>query len=227
MKTIEEYLALNYRATVQQDEDGDYIVRVDDLPGCVTHGSTPDEAFKNLEEAKRAWMESRIAVGLEIPEPRDVEEYSGRVLLRMPKFLHRRLAVQARDEGTSLNQYLVSLLSDASARENIDLRQSGVWVPMLGSSQWGLNAMNYVNAGWSEFYTPMGTCSMRYQNGMNYTMAANWLGARSQDPMRRHEALTTGQRPLGGVLDGLEESTTQEVTGEKGITISRNCPNGA
>jgi antitoxin HicB len=125
MKSIEDFLALNYAVTVHKDEDGDYVVRVDDLPGCVTHGSTPDEAFKNLEEAKRAWMESRIAMGLEIPEPRQVEEYSGRVLLRMPKWLHRRLAVQSRTEGVSLNQYVTSLLSDASARGEAGLRQHG------------------------------------------------------------------------------------------------------
>jgi predicted RNase H-like HicB family nuclease len=119
MKAIEDYLAQNYRTSVCRDEDGDYVVEVDDLPGCMSHGSTPDEAFQNLEEAKRAWMESRVAAGLQIPEPRQTEEYSGRILLRMPRWLHRRLAVQARVEGVSLNQHVVSLLSDTSARQEL------------------------------------------------------------------------------------------------------------
>ncbi|HYX16626.1 MAG TPA: toxin-antitoxin system HicB family antitoxin [Nostoc sp.] len=36
--------------------------------------------------------------------------YSG-ILLRMPKSLHRRLAENSEQEGVSLNQYIVSLLS--------------------------------------------------------------------------------------------------------------------
>lgn len=111
MKTVDEFLKLNYRESVYKDEDGDFVVVVDDLPGCVTHGATKAEAFENVEEAKRAWMESRVAAGLEIPRPRSREEYSGRVLVRMPRTLHRALSNQAQYEGVSLNQHIVSLLS--------------------------------------------------------------------------------------------------------------------
>jgi len=115
MRTVDQYLTLNYHKIVTRDEDGDYVVEVQELPGCAADGSTPNEAFTNLIEAMRSWIESRMAAGLEIPTPRD-EEYSGKLLLRMPKFLHRRLAQQAETEGTSLNQYVIALLSDASAR---------------------------------------------------------------------------------------------------------------
>lgn len=40
-------------------------------------------------------------------------DYSGRLLLRMPKTLHQRLAEAAEKEGVSLNQYIVFLLSNA------------------------------------------------------------------------------------------------------------------
>jgi predicted HicB family RNase H-like nuclease len=36
---------------------------------------------------------------------------SGKLLLRIPKSLHRRLAEKADRENVSLNQYIVSLLS--------------------------------------------------------------------------------------------------------------------
>jgi predicted RNase H-like HicB family nuclease len=138
MKAIEDFLALNYRISVYRDEDGDYVVEVDDLPGCVAHGSTPDEAFQDLQEAKRVWMESRIAAGLEIPEPRPIEDYSGRVLLRMPRWLHRRLAVQSHAEGASLNQHIVTLLSDASARQEMGLRQPVQASVVVGETSWPL-----------------------------------------------------------------------------------------
>jgi antitoxin HicB len=111
VKAVEEYLNLSYKASVYKDEDGDFVVEVGDLPGCVTHGTTVAEAFENLEEAKRVWMESRLAAGLEIPRPNNREKYSGRVLLRMPRSLHRALSNQAQQEGVSLNQHIVSLLS--------------------------------------------------------------------------------------------------------------------
>jgi predicted RNase H-like HicB family nuclease len=115
MKTVEYYLELNYKTSVYRDDEGNFVVEVDDLPGCVTDGRSPDEAFRNLEEAKHAWVESRLAAGLEVPEPRQIDEYSGKVLLRMPRSLHRRLVGQSAEEGVSLNQYVVSLLSYASA----------------------------------------------------------------------------------------------------------------
>ena len=46
------------------------------------------------------------------------ENYSGQFKLRIPKSLHRSLAEHARQEGISMNQYCVYLLSrnDAAAR---------------------------------------------------------------------------------------------------------------
>jgi antitoxin HicB len=114
MKPLEYYLSLNYRSSVYRDDEGDFIVEVPDLPGCAADGKTPDEAFNNLKSAMRSWIESRAAAGLEIPEPRSAEEYSGRLVIRMPKYLHERLSHQAGNEGVSLNQYMVSLLSEAS-----------------------------------------------------------------------------------------------------------------
>jgi len=45
------------------------------------------------------------------PLPSSDNSYSGKLLVRMPKSLHRRLAETAEREGVSLNQYIVSLLS--------------------------------------------------------------------------------------------------------------------
>jgi antitoxin HicB len=134
MKNLDYYLSLNYRKLVYQDEDGDYIVEVSDLPGCVSDGPTPAEAFENLRGAMSSWITSRIAAGLDVPEPKTVEDYSGRVLLRMPQFLHRRLAEQASTEGASLNQYMVSLLSDGSARVNSAVQTAPV--PVRVNAEW-------------------------------------------------------------------------------------------
>jgi predicted RNase H-like HicB family nuclease len=116
MSALDRYLALNYHKRLYQDDEGDWIVEVDDLPGCIADGKTPDEAVESSREAMRSWMESRMSSGLDIPEPSIADSYSGRILLRMPKYIHRRLAILAQQEGSSLNQYIVSLLSYGCAQ---------------------------------------------------------------------------------------------------------------
>jgi predicted RNase H-like HicB family nuclease len=73
MKTLEQYLTLPYTAIVTPDEDmsGEPCYRAEhpQLPGCMSHGKTPEEAIQNLEDAKRLYIETRLELGAEIPEP--------------------------------------------------------------------------------------------------------------------------------------------------------------
>ena len=52
------------------DEDGGYIADIPDLQACSAFGATPEEALKQLEEAKRAWLEAAKESGKKIPAPR-------------------------------------------------------------------------------------------------------------------------------------------------------------
>jgi predicted RNase H-like HicB family nuclease len=42
---------MDFKITIEQDEDGWYIVTVPALPGCVSQGKTEEEAKKNIAEA--------------------------------------------------------------------------------------------------------------------------------------------------------------------------------
>ena len=66
-----------------------------------------------IKDAQKLWLETAIEEGIEIPLPESMEEekYSGRILIRNPRYLHRKLKESARKEGVSLNTYIVSLLS--------------------------------------------------------------------------------------------------------------------
>lgn len=46
-----------------------------------------------------------------IPEPNSLEKYSGQFKLRIPKTLHMELAEKSKEEGISMNQYCLYLLS--------------------------------------------------------------------------------------------------------------------
>nr|WP_304306160.1 type II toxin-antitoxin system HicB family antitoxin [Bifidobacterium catenulatum] len=112
MKTLNDYMALPYRLEIVEDqEEGGYVVSYPDLPGCITCGDTIEEAMNNAKDAEKAWIEAALEEGMEINEPDSIEDYSGQFKLRIPKTLHRTLALRARKEGISMNQYCVYLLS--------------------------------------------------------------------------------------------------------------------
>ena len=52
------------------EEDGGYIAAIPDLEACSAFGSTPDEALKQVEHAKIAWLEAARAEGKSIPQPK-------------------------------------------------------------------------------------------------------------------------------------------------------------
>jgi len=52
------------------DEDGGYIADVPDLEACSAFGSTPEEALREVQVAKAAWLEAARTAGKPIPRPR-------------------------------------------------------------------------------------------------------------------------------------------------------------
>ena len=114
-KTIAHYLNLRYRITIEGEEKTGYFASITDLPGCIAEGETMDEALSNLEVARTLWIETAYSFDDVIPLPTSDNKYSGKFLLRVPPYLHQKLAESAQREGVSLNQYLVSLLSGRDA----------------------------------------------------------------------------------------------------------------
>lgn len=67
---LEYYLKLPYTIEIIPDEeDGGYVARIRELPGCLTQADTWEELFLMIEDAKRLWLESAIAHNELIPEP--------------------------------------------------------------------------------------------------------------------------------------------------------------
>ena len=116
MRTIDEYMKLPYRMEILPDShEGGYVVSYPDLRGCLSVGETIEEAIANAEDARREWLNAALEEGYPIPEPASTEEYSGQFKLRIPKSLHRQLALQSKREGISMNQYCLYLLSQNHA----------------------------------------------------------------------------------------------------------------
>ncbi len=51
-------------------EDEGYIADIPDLESCSAFGTSPEEALKEVEKAKAAWLETAREEGKPIPEPK-------------------------------------------------------------------------------------------------------------------------------------------------------------
>lgn len=110
-KNLEYYMRLPYTITVKRGTgDGDeyWVARVVELPHCMTHGATAEEAMKDIEDAMREWLKSNLEAGLPVPEP---AKFSGQYHLRMPPSLHEALAMKSESEDVSLNQFIITALA--------------------------------------------------------------------------------------------------------------------
>ncbi len=50
-------------------EDDFYVAEIPELPGCMAHGATQEEALANAKAAERLWLETAKEFGDPIPEP--------------------------------------------------------------------------------------------------------------------------------------------------------------
>jgi len=65
---------MNFKVTLDRDEDGIWIVECPAIPGCVSQGMTREEALGNIREAIQMCLEVRAEQGLPLTvETREVE----------------------------------------------------------------------------------------------------------------------------------------------------------
>lgn len=171
-------------------EDGSWVADVPELPGCVAASADPADLFAHAEDAIEAWIEAAKEDGRPVPVPRGVEdEYSGRFVLRVPKSLHRRLVVEAKHDGVSLNTYCVSSLSQAVGTSSHRMWESAPTAKYVGEA--AFNTVLYgvvaaaspvvVTAGGRRFemYKAVGSPSLLTEPSPNIPyLAAKYAGQR-------------------------------------------------
>jgi len=115
-KDLNYYLNLRYKVEIvpfNEEDGGGYEARIPQLgrEAFRGYGDTIEEALAHLEVVKRDLFEMYLRDGVEIPEPEKEEErYSGRILLRIPFYLHEELSKLAKEQDISLNQLLNHLI---------------------------------------------------------------------------------------------------------------------
>jgi predicted RNase H-like HicB family nuclease len=169
MSDLQEFLGLPYTVLLRRDVEGDFVAKIEELPGCSAHGKTREEALQNLDEAKSMWIGDCLENGDPIPPPAEDEPLpSGKWLQRVPRGLHRKLQVLARKDGISFNQYVASLLAEAVGQRNaaptraidpqFEERLGTVWAEYFGKAQfeptpvhWHVTELTPIPANFAKF----------------------------------------------------------------------------
>ncbi len=71
---------LNYRLIFRPEPEGGYTVTVPSLPGCVTYGSTLEEARGMAKDAIESYLASLERHGEPLPD--DSDTFEGHLILR-------------------------------------------------------------------------------------------------------------------------------------------------
>ena len=70
IRNADYYMSLSYPIQLVYDqEEGCWLARLPDLPGCISDGATPNEVVGNIRDAQLAWVDSCIEDGQEVPLP--------------------------------------------------------------------------------------------------------------------------------------------------------------
>lgn len=136
-KTVEEYLALPYTIELIREtypENTGWAARVVELPGCITQADTFEELGEMIDDAMRGWIEVSLEDGDPIPEPRLLDEYSGKFVARVPRSLHRDLVQSAERNGVSLNAFVNMALAQATG-EQLTIKKETPLVYQMPSEQ--------------------------------------------------------------------------------------------
>ncbi len=111
-KKAAEILNKAYARRLVPDETGGYVASIQEFPGCIAEGDTPQEAIQNLDQAAASWVYVALSNGYEIRDPVSFYGYSGKIALRIPRGLHKQVAELAELEETSVNQLLVAAIAN-------------------------------------------------------------------------------------------------------------------
>ncbi len=67
--SLDDYLPLPYTIELTPDEGGFWFAEIPLLEGCMTNGSSREDALAMIDDAKRAWLKTALALSMPIPEP--------------------------------------------------------------------------------------------------------------------------------------------------------------
>jgi len=91
--------------------DDEYLGLCAEFPSLSWLAGTPEAALKGIRRVVAEGIKILEADGDSIPVPLSNRKYSGKFSVRIPPEIHRHLAIQAAEEGVSLNRFISAKLT--------------------------------------------------------------------------------------------------------------------
>lgn len=85
-------------------EDGEHVATCAEFPSLSWLARTPEAALAGIRRVVADVVADLQASGEPVPPPLSEKNYSGEFRVRIPPLLHRSLALQAAEQGVSLNR---------------------------------------------------------------------------------------------------------------------------
>jgi predicted HicB family RNase H-like nuclease len=92
-----------YRVT-WSPEDGEHVGLCVEFPSLSWLAATPEAALRGIRQMVSEAVADMQSTGETVPEPLAERHYSGEFRVRIPPEVHRALALQAAEQGVSLNR---------------------------------------------------------------------------------------------------------------------------
>ncbi len=92
-----------YRVTWSAEDD-EYLGLCVEFPSLSWLATTPEAALKGIRQVAAEVVADMKANAEPVPAPLSEKNYSGEFRVRIPSQLHRLLALQAAEQGVSLNR---------------------------------------------------------------------------------------------------------------------------
>ena len=100
-----------YRYSVQwSPEDLEFVATVLEFPSLSWLDEDQFEALRGIERLVSDVIDELGKSGEPVPQPISTKTFSGRLNLRVPPELHRKLAIEAANHGVPLNKYATERL---------------------------------------------------------------------------------------------------------------------
>lgn len=107
---FDDYIKKYSYRVIWSEVDQVHIARCLELSGIAAHGTTAKDALVELEKVVYETLNWMHGEGEHLPEPLSTREFKGKISLRVPSDIHRRLAAESAEQGVSINQLILSKL---------------------------------------------------------------------------------------------------------------------
>jgi predicted RNase H-like HicB family nuclease len=109
--TIDDYLKLPYHFITVRDGEGDIVIRVAELEGCLCHGSDVASAYESMETMMRLFIEGLLASETPVPLPWSEEDDARIITASIPRTTYRALVLEGSAAGKRVSEHVTEILS--------------------------------------------------------------------------------------------------------------------